>query len=96
MAISRDGGEWGDVPREHHLSIGSSFDDYHLCVAPGRPNVSCYDGGGGGLLAGGLGATVFAMHCTNDSPLFVAIWYALAIGLMSIFGAVVGRHALRW
>ena len=47
MAISRDRGEWGDVPREHHLSIGSSFDDYHLCVAPGRPNVSCYGGGGG-------------------------------------------------
>jgi hypothetical protein len=47
MAISRDGGEWGDVSREHHLSIGSSFDGYHLCAAPGRPNVSCYDGGGG-------------------------------------------------
>src|SRR6476646_3639973 len=43
-----------------------------------------------------LGATVFAIHCTNDSPLFVAIWYALAIGLMSMFGLVVGRHALRW
>jgi len=50
----------------------------------------------GGLLAGALGATVFAMHCTNDSPLFVAIWYALAIGLMAMFGLVVGKHALRW
>jgi hypothetical protein len=50
----------------------------------------------GGLLAGALGATVFAMHCTNDSPLFVAIWYVLAIGLMSLFGLVVGRQALRW
>ena len=47
MAISRDGGEWGDVPREHHLSIGSSFDSYHLCAAPGGPSVSCCDGGGG-------------------------------------------------
>jgi hypothetical protein len=50
----------------------------------------------GGLLAGGLGATVFAMHCTNDSPLFVAIWYVLATGFMSMFGLVVGRQALRW
>ena len=32
------------------------------------------------------------MHCTNDSPLFVAIWYALAIGLMSMFGSS-GRKA---
>jgi len=61
--------------------------------APASPAVM---GAVGGLLAGALGATVFAMHCTNDSPLFVAIWYALAIGLMSMFGLLIGRHALRW
>jgi hypothetical protein len=61
--------------------------------APLSPGVR---GAVGGLLAGALGATVFAMHCTNDSPLFVAIWYALAIGLMSMFGLAVGRHVLRW
>ena len=61
--------------------------------APTSPGVM---GAMGGLLAGSLGAAIFAMHCTNDSPLFVAIWYALAIGLMSMFGLVVGRHALRW
>lgn len=62
----------------------------------GAPTSPAVMGAVGGLLAGALGATVFAMHCTNDSPLFVAIWYALAIGLMSMFGLVVGRHALRW
>ena len=62
----------------------------------GAPTSPAVMGAMGGLLAGALGATVFAMHCTNDSPLFVAIWYALAIGLMSMFGLVVGRHALRW
>jgi hypothetical protein len=43
-----------------------------------------------------LGATVFAMHCTNDSPLFVAIWYTLAIGLTAIVGLLVGQYVLRW
>jgi hypothetical protein len=62
----------------------------------GAPTSPAMLGAVGGLLAGGLGATVFAMHCTNDSPLFVAIWYVLAIGLMSMFGLVVGRRALRW
>jgi len=62
----------------------------------GAPTSPAVTGAVGGLLAGALGATVFAMHCTNDSPLFVAIWYALAIGLMSMFGLLVGRHALRW
>jgi hypothetical protein len=62
----------------------------------GAPTSPAMMGAVGGLLGGGMGATVFAMHCTNDSPLFVAIWYALAIGLMSMFGLVVGKHVLRW
>jgi hypothetical protein len=62
----------------------------------GAPMSPALAGAAAGLLAGALGATVFAMHCTNDSPLFVAIWYVLAISLMSMFGLVIGRHALRW
>jgi hypothetical protein len=62
----------------------------------GAPMSPALAGAAAGLLAGALGATVFAMHCTNDSPLFVAIWYALAIGLMSMFGLLIGRHVLRW
>jgi hypothetical protein len=61
--------------------------------APTSPTVM---GAVGGLLAGALGATVFAMHCTNDSPLFVAIWYTLAIGLTAIVGLLVGQYVLRW
>ena len=62
----------------------------------GAPTSPAVMGAVGGLLAGTLGATIFAMHCTSNSPLFLAIWYALAIGLMSTFGLLVGRHALRW
>ena len=62
----------------------------------GAPMSPAVMGAVGGLLAGALGATVFATHCTDDSPLFVAIWYVLAIGLVSMFGLVIGRHALRW
>ena len=62
----------------------------------GAPMSPAVMGAVGGLLAGALGATVFATHCTDDSPLFVVIWYVLAIGLMSIIGLVIGRYALRW
>jgi hypothetical protein len=62
----------------------------------GAPMSPAVLGAVGGLLAGALGATVFATHCTDDSPLFVATWYVLAIGLMSMVGLVIGRHALRW
>ena len=62
----------------------------------GAPTSPTLMGAVGGLLAGALGATVFALHCTNDSPLFVAIWYTLAIGLTAIVGLLVGQYVLRW
>jgi hypothetical protein len=62
----------------------------------GAPASPAAAGAVGGLLAGALGTTVFAMHCTDDSPLFVAIWYALAIAFMAMLGLVVGRQMLRW
>ena len=62
----------------------------------GAPSSPAGAGAVGGLLAGAVGATVFAMHCTNDSPLFVAIWYALAIGLVATVGLLAGQYVLRW
>jgi hypothetical protein len=53
-------------------------------------------GAAAGLLAGAMGATVFAMHCMEDSPLFVAIWYTLATAFMATVGLLVGRYVLRW
>ena len=49
-----------------------------------------------GLVAGGVGATLYAMHCTDDSPLFVALWYSLAVALVALAGAAAGRWLLRW
>ena len=49
-----------------------------------------------GLLAGGVGAARYAIHCTEDSPLFYATWYGIAILLATGIGAVAGRRVLRW
>ncbi len=50
-----------------------------------------------GLAAGtGAGATLYAAHCVDDSPLFVIVWYSIAIGLVTLLGAGVGRRVLRW
>jgi len=62
----------------------------------GAPMSPAVTGAAGGLLAGAVGATVYAMHCMDDSPLFVAIWYTLAIGLMTLAGLLIGRYVLRW
>jgi hypothetical protein len=61
--------------------------------APASPAVA---GAAAGLLAGAVAATAYVLHCTKDSPLFVAVWYMLAIGLVTLIGLLLGRHVLRW
>lgn len=48
-----------------------------------------------GLLAGGIAATFYASHCIDDSPLFVATWYTIAIAAVAGVGALIGRRVLR-
>jgi hypothetical protein len=61
--------------------------------APSRPALA---GAVAGLAAGGIAATLYAAHCTDDSPLFVATWYTLAIAILTGLGAVAGRAFTRW
>jgi len=61
--------------------------------APGNPARA---GAIAGLIAGGLGAAFYAAHCFDDSPLFVATWYTLAIGFVTGLGALLGSRLLRW
>jgi hypothetical protein len=49
-----------------------------------------------GLIAGGIAATFYASHCVDDSPLFVATWYVIAIAFVALVGAIAGRWVLRW
>jgi hypothetical protein len=49
-----------------------------------------------GLAAGGIGACLYALSCPEDSPLFVATWYSLAIAAFTALCFLVGRRWLRW
>ena len=61
--------------------------------APTRPALS---GAIAGLLSAGLAATLYASHCTDDSPLFVATWYTIATALVTAIGALAGSKLLRF
>ena len=61
--------------------------------APSRPAVA---GAIAGLLSAGLAATLYASHCTDDSPLFVATWYSIATALVTAIGALAGSKLLRF
>jgi hypothetical protein len=61
--------------------------------APTRPAVA---GAIAGLLSAGLASTLYASHCTDDSPLFVATWYTIATALVTAIGALAGSRVLRF
>ena len=61
--------------------------------APTRPALT---GAIAGLLSAGLAATLYASHCTDDSPLFVATWYTIATALVAAIGALAGSRVLRF
>lgn len=62
-------------------------------AAPTRPALA---GLAAGLLSGGIAATAYGTYCPDDSPLFVATWYGLSIGLLALAGAAAGQRLLRW
>jgi hypothetical protein len=61
--------------------------------APMRPALA---GALAGLAGGGLGAAVYALHCTEDSPLFYVTWYGTAIGIVTLVATLLGARILRW
>jgi hypothetical protein len=61
--------------------------------APENPTLA---GAAAGLAAGGVAAALYAWHCPDDSPLFVATWYGLSIGFVTLVGAGAGSRLLRW
>ncbi len=49
-----------------------------------------------GLAAGAGVAAGYALHCTEDSPLFFVTWYGLGIAAAGGIGAGLGHRFLRW
>jgi hypothetical protein len=49
-----------------------------------------------GLVAGGVSAMAYALHCTDDSLPFIALWYGGTVVLCTLAGATLGPRLLRW
>jgi len=67
-----------------------------LALRRGAPSRPALAGAVAGLVAGALAASFYATHCQDDSPLFVAVWYSLAIGVVALAGSALGSRLLRW
>lgn len=62
-------------------------------LAPTRPALS---GAIAGWLAGGVGASVYALHCPEMAAPFLAVWYVIGMLVPTAIMAWIGSRALRW
>jgi hypothetical protein len=62
----------------------------------GAPTRPAFAGAVAGLVAGGIAASFYAAQCTNDSPLFVATWYTIAIAGLALIGAATADRFAHW
>ena len=62
----------------------------------GAPTNLMRTGAIAGLVAGALGAAVFAFHHPGGSIPFIALWYGGSILLCALVGAILGSRLLRW
>jgi len=67
-----------------------------FAVRRGAPTNLVRAGAVAGLVAGGISAMAYALHCTVDSLPFVAVWYGGTIVLCTLAGAALGPRLLRW
>ena len=67
-----------------------------IALRKGAPASPARAGAAAGLMAGALGAAIYGTHCWDDSPLFIVVWYTLAISAVAVLGALIGWRALRW
>jgi len=67
-----------------------------LAMRAGAPRYPGLTGALAGAAAAGIAALLYASHCTDDSPLFVATWYPLATLVCAGAGALAGRWFLAW
>jgi hypothetical protein len=77
------------------LSIGPLI-CFMIVLRHGAPLNPGWTGATAGLAASGIAATFYAANCNDDSPLFVATWYPIAILAVSAAGYLIGRRALNW
>jgi hypothetical protein len=67
-----------------------------MAIRRGATSAPATTGALAGLAAAGLAICAYGLFCTEDSLLFVAVWYAMAAGIVAVVGAGLGRLTLRW
>jgi hypothetical protein len=79
--------------------VGLSLPIYLALVVALRrlaPTRLAMAGGFAGLTSGAVAAALYALHCPEQAPAFIATWYGLGVLGAGAIGALSGRWLLRW
>lgn len=68
----------------------------HYVLRQGATTAPALAGFAAGLAGSGLSASIYALYCTEDSPLFYVTWYGIAIIAVALVSSVIGARSLRW
>ncbi len=80
------------IPLLSILPVGA----LHYTLRQGAVTAPLRAGFVAGLAGSGLSAAIYALHCTEDSPLFYLTWYGLAIAGVTLVSTLIGARSLRW
>lgn len=62
----------------------------------GAPVHPAAAGAAAGLVAAGIGAAVYSLHCPHDAALYFLTAYLGAMAIVVLAGAAIGARVLRW
>jgi hypothetical protein len=80
------------IPILSILPVASVF----MMLRQGATTAPAMAGFVAGLAGSGLAASIYALHCIEDSPLFYVTWYGLAIIGVTLVSTALGPRLLRW
>ena len=90
------GDTWASCPFNVAMLSAPAFVALLWAMKGFAPTRLALAGAAAGLLAGALGASVYALHCPEMESPFLAVWYLLGMLIPTAVGAMLGPRLLRW
>ena len=90
------GDTWASCPFNVAMLSAPAFVALMWAMKGFAPTRLALAGAAAGLLAGALGASVYALHCPEMESPFLAVWYLLGMLIPTAVGAMLGPRLLRW
>ena len=90
------GSSWRECPFNIAMLSVPAFIAVFWAMRKLAPTRLVRAGAASGLISGALGASIYALHCTEMAATFLGIWYVVGMLIPAALGALLGPRLLRW